>query len=72
MTLTPHEFSIDAVLFSRPKVIITFAGQKFDDELEMKETGRHRPHQAATRRFRKANPQGHPELVRLPFPLSGR
>jgi chromate reductase, NAD(P)H dehydrogenase (quinone) len=29
--------SIDAVLFGRPEVIVTFAGQKFDDKLELKD-----------------------------------
>jgi chromate reductase len=29
--------SIDAVLFGRPEVFITFAGQKFDDALELKD-----------------------------------
>jgi chromate reductase, NAD(P)H dehydrogenase (quinone) len=29
--------SIDAVLFGRPEVIVTFAGQKFDDNLELKD-----------------------------------
>ena len=29
--------SIDVVLFGRPEVIITFAGQKFDDKLELKD-----------------------------------
>jgi chromate reductase, NAD(P)H dehydrogenase (quinone) len=29
--------SIDALLFGRPEVIITFAGQKFDDKLELKD-----------------------------------
>jgi chromate reductase, NAD(P)H dehydrogenase (quinone) len=29
--------SIDAVLFGRPEVIVTFAGQKFDDQLELKD-----------------------------------
>jgi chromate reductase len=31
--------SIDVVLFGRPEVIITFAGQKFDDKLELKDQG---------------------------------
>jgi chromate reductase len=31
--------SIDAVLFGRPEVFITFAGQKFDDRLELKDQG---------------------------------
>jgi chromate reductase, NAD(P)H dehydrogenase (quinone) len=29
--------SIDAVLFGRPEVIVTFAGQKFDDKLELQD-----------------------------------
>jgi chromate reductase, NAD(P)H dehydrogenase (quinone) len=29
--------SIDVVLFGRPEVIVTFAGQKFDDKLELKD-----------------------------------
>src|SRR5437868_9176216 len=29
--------SIDAVLFGRPEVIVSFAGQKFDDKLELKD-----------------------------------
>jgi chromate reductase len=29
--------SIDALLFGRPEVIVTFAGQKFDDKLELKD-----------------------------------
>src|SRR5580704_7656711 len=29
--------SIDAVLFGRPEVIVAFAGQKFDDKLELKD-----------------------------------
>jgi chromate reductase len=29
--------SIDAVLLGRPEVIVTFAGQKFDDSLELKD-----------------------------------